>query len=190
MSSRVICKPLGECLSQIIDYRGKTPKKLGSNWLSGTDGFRAISAKNVKTGEPLCQLDSIKYVDADLYKKWMKVEVNRNDILLTSEAPFGQVMLWDSDEKIVLSQRLFALRADSVICDAGYLYYWMCSHQFQEELRGRATGTTVIGLRQPELLKCKVALPDLVTQKKIADVLSSIDKKLNINVRINDYLVA
>ena len=39
---------LGDIIKEIIDYRGKTPKKLGGNWAKS--GIKAISAKNIKTG--------------------------------------------------------------------------------------------------------------------------------------------
>ena len=109
--------PLSKCLSKVIDYRGRTPKKLGYEWAS--QGYRALSANNVKF-DGLDKIDSINYADEALYKKWMKEEVNRGDILLTSEAPSGQVMLWDSDEKIVLSQRLFALRVLEPLAEPPY----------------------------------------------------------------------
>ena len=148
---------LGEVVTLTIDYRGKTPLKLGGNWSSS--GYRALSAKNIKTGH-IVNEDSIRFVDEELYKKWMKDEVQRGDIFITSEAPFGQVYYWDSDEKIVLSQRLFCLRLSEDVCSK-YVYYYMTTGAFQFELDGRATGTTVVGLRQPELLKCRIKLPSL-----------------------------
>ena len=90
---------LGDIIDLVIDYRGKTPKKLGGDWSSS--GYRALSAKNIKTGQ-IVQKESIRYVDESLYKRWMQEEVKRGKILITSEAPFGQIYLWDSDEKIVL----------------------------------------------------------------------------------------
>ena len=39
---------LGEITELVIDYRGKTPKKLGGDWCK--QGYRALSAKNIKTG--------------------------------------------------------------------------------------------------------------------------------------------
>ena len=48
----------------------------------------------------------------------------------------------------------------------------------------RATGTTVFGLRQPELLECKVMLPPLPTQRKIAAVLGALDDKIENNRKI------
>ena len=178
-------RALGDIVSLIIDYRGKTPKKLGGDW-SESGGYRALSAKNIKTGN-IVQLESIRYLSADMYKKWMKDEIQHGDILITSEAPFGELLYWDSDEKIVLSQRLFALRCKPQIYPR-YIYYFMTSRAFQGELRNRATGTTVTGLRQPELLKCNIVVPDLSTQQAIAEALSALDAKIANNKAINHHL--
>ena len=172
---------LGEITTLVIDYRGKTPLKLGSSW--SDSGYRALSAKNIKTGQIVAE-DSIRFVDEDLYKKWMKDEVERGDILITSEAPFGQIYYWDSDEKIVLSQRLFDVRLNNEVCHK-YVYYFMTSHRYQKDLEGRATGTTVTGLRQPELLKSTILLPSLKAQRSIASILSSLDRKIELNNKIN-----
>lgn len=164
----------------VIDYRGKTPLKLGGEW--SDHGYRALSAKNVKTGIIVAE-ESIRYVNEDLYKKWMKDEVQKEDILITSEAPFGEVYFWNTDEKIVLSQRLFDVRIKKDVCPQ-YVYYYMTSYPFQAELRSRASRTTVLGLKQPELLKSKVLLPDYETQIKIAAQLSEIDSKIECNRKI------
>ena len=178
--------PLGKIVDLVIDYRGKTPKKLGGDWSNA--GYRALSAKNIKTGR-IVQADTIRYVDESLYQKWMKDEVHRGDILITSEAPFGQILYWDSDEKIVLSQRLFCIRVNPKY-DARFIYYYMTTSVFQGELAGRSTGTTVIGLRQPELMKCIIRIPSVENQHRIASILSSIDAKIDTNQKINDNLLA
>lgn len=171
---------LGSLVDTIIDYRGKTPLKLNGQWEESSIGnYRALSAKNVKTGQ-IVQHDEIRYVSPELYKKWMKIEIQRGDIIITSEAPFGQIFHWDSDEKIVLSQRLFAIRLNKKI-NSKYAYYYFTSQSFQAELKARSTGSTVEGLRQPALLKSTFAYPDYQTQTKIANVLSNYDKLIDIN---------
>lgn len=177
---------VADVISTVIDYRGKTPKKLGGDW--SASGYRALSAKNIKMGK-IVQDDSIRYVSEEMYKKWMKEEIQKEDILITSEAPFGQIYYWDSDEKIVLSQRLFAIRVNQSFYPK-YIYFYMTSAYFQAELDGRATGTTVVGLRQPELLKCKILAPEYQEQKKIADTLWCLEQKINSNEKINDNLAA
>lgn len=175
---------LGEITELVIDYRGKTPKKLGGDW--SESGYRALSAKNIKTGH-IVQPDTIRFVSEEMYHKWMKDEIQQGDIIITSEAPFGQILYWNSEEKIVLSQRLFGVRVKNEY-DSRFVYYYMTTPDFQGEMDGRATGTTVVGLRQPELMKCVVHCPALETQKKIATIFSSIDEKISMNEQINDNL--
>ncbi|MBR5502898.1 MAG: restriction endonuclease subunit S [Methanobrevibacter sp.] len=177
---------LNDIVSLVIDYRGKTPKKLGADW--SESGIRALSAKNIKTGQ-IIREDAIRYVDIELYNKWMKDEIKRNDILITSEAPFGEVFFWDSDEKIVLSQRLFGVRCDENKVDPKFIYFYMTSEMFQWELQSRATGTTVKGLRQPELLKCQIQLPNIDNQRRISYILSNIESKINVLKELNKKLL-
>ena len=54
---------LGDIVSTVIDYRGKTPLKLGGDWSS--NGYRALSAKNIKTGR-IVQEETIRFVDEEL----------------------------------------------------------------------------------------------------------------------------
>ena len=177
---------LNNVIREVIDYRGKTPKKLGGNWSS--NGIRALSAKNIKTGK-IVQEETIRYVNDDLYKKWMKQEVEKGTILITSEAPFGEIFYWNSEEKIVLSQRIFGIKIKDSY-NPEYIYYYMITKNFQAELNSRATGSTVTGLRQPELLKCKIKAPDRNVQDKIVKILSNIDKKIYLNTQINNNLLA
>lgn len=177
---------VNEIIDEIIDYRGKTPKKLGGDWSKVPTNYMALSAKNIKNGR-IVQTDSIRFVAEDMYKKWMKQEVGKGTILITSEAPFGELLYWNSDEKIVLSQRLFGLKIKKEF-NSRYVYYYMLSNLFQSELRSRATGSTVTGLRQPELLKCNIKIPERKIQDKIASVLESIDNKINLNTNINNNL--
>lgn len=175
-----------DVIEEVIDYRGKTPKKLGGDWSEIKTEHMALSAKNIKKGR-IVQPDTIRYVDQEMYNKWMKQEVERGTILITSEAPFGELLYWDSDDKIVLSQRLFGLKIKKEF-NSRYIYYYMFSEQFQGELSGRATGSTVTGLRQPELLKCHLRVPNRKYQDLIANMLMNIDKKIDLNNEINNNL--
>ena len=47
MEYKEVC--LGDIIKEIIDYRGKTPKKLGGEWADS--GIKVLSAKNIKTGK-------------------------------------------------------------------------------------------------------------------------------------------
>lgn len=171
---------ISELLDLVIDYRGKTPKKMGSDWQSS--GIPAISAKNIKKGR-IVRDDTIKYVSEELYHKWMKHELAAEDIILTSEAPLGEILFLKRKLKMVLSQRLFALRANKNIIEPLYLSYYLESDFGQAELYSRATGATAQGIRQSLLLDVKVRLPSIPAQRKIAAILSAYDDLIENNLR-------
>lgn len=171
---------LTDILAKIIDYRGKTPKKLGGDW--SESGYRALSALQVKT-TGLQNLDECHYVDENIYRKWMKEEVKRGDILMTSEAPAGQVFYWDSDEKIVLSQRLFCLRVNNEH-NPIYVKYYLQSDTGQKAIFGNLSGSTVSGVSAKTLEYTTIFTRSLEEETKIANVLYSIDKKIDINNKI------
>jgi type I restriction enzyme S subunit len=177
---------LSSFFEEVLDYRGKTPKKLNSDW---TDkGYRAISANNVKTNG-LQKLDSIRYVDQTTYDKWMKIEIERGDLLLTSEAPAGEVMIWDSDEKIVLSQRLFGLRVNDRVYNK-YLKYYLQSDLGQKEILRNTSGSTVFGISAKMFDLINVHYPEKKAQILIGDLLSDLDAKIEVNNKINAALEA
>ncbi|MGI0479491.1 restriction endonuclease subunit S [Geminocystis sp. CENA526] len=170
---------LGDVLSLIIDYRGKTPKKLSSDW--SLTGIPALSAKNIKDGK-IIREESMYYVDQDLYNKWMKDELKKHDILLTSEAPLGEIYYLANNNKYVLSQRLFALRVKNNF-SSPYLYQWLKSEQGQFLLNRRATGSTVQGIRQVELKKVEIIIPEIEILEKITKLWFSILEKMDVNFK-------
>ena len=175
-------------ISKILGYRGKTPQKLGSDWVD--HGIRVISAKNVHDGK-LDNLDVIRCVTEDIYRKWMKEDIQRNDILLASEgASMGESMLWESDEKVVLGQRLFCLRCDKSVFNPYYLAMYMRTPEYRAELVNHATGTSVLGLRQPALLKTNIRYIPIKMQNMIGELYRVILSRIDNNKKINDNLAA
>lgn len=178
-------KTLSQCLSLVIDRRGVTPKKLGSDWREY--GYRVLSANNVKTSG-IDKLDEIRYIDEETYRKWMKEEVKRGDILLTSEAPAGEVYYWDSDEKIVAGQRVYIIRTTEEV-NSLFLKYYIQSSKGQKEIINKCSGSTVFGISAKMFDSIEIVLPrNKIIQDKIAKTLKVIDDKIENNIKINEEL--
>jgi type I restriction enzyme S subunit len=178
---------LKDCISLVIDHRGKTPKKLKSDWVNS--GIPTISAKNVNGGRLIAK-DKIRFVTEDIYQKWMNTgDVTEGDCLLVSEgATLGECMYWDNEYPIVLGQRLFCLRVNPNLLTSRFLYACMTSSFFQSQVVARATGTSVPGLRQTEVLKLRIPLPSLNVQRPIGDVIYHLNAKIELNRRMNETL--
>lgn len=179
---------IDEIVQLIMDYRGKTPKKLGMNWTENQKNIIALSAKNIKDNK-IVNTDKSHYGSKLLYKHWMKDgDIEPGDILMTSEAPLGEVYLVSKPIKAILSQRLFLLRFNKKIVNPWYMYAFMNSQSFKNQLLLRATGTTVVGIKQKDLRKIEVELPGRELQNKIGSIFQFLYKKIHINGRINDNL--
>lgn len=170
---------LADALVELIDHRGKTPKKLGGDWTA--TGHRVVSALNLK-GNRVDDNDH-HYISAEMYARWMKVPLEAGDVLLTSEAPTGEVAYLAERREWAIGQRLFGLRGKPGVLDGRYLYYALRGGDARHELISRVTGTTVSGIRQSELVKIQLDLPPIGEQRSIAAALGALDDKIESNRR-------
>lgn len=109
------------------------------------------------------------------------------DVVLTTEAPLGEVAQLDS-RKVALAQRVITLRGKKGILENDYLLYLLQSSFVQNQLDGRASGSTVTGIKQSELREIILRLPPVSLQKSISHQLKCLDKKIDLNNKINKIL--
>ena len=176
--------PLGDALEDLFDHRGKTPKKLGGDW--SPTGHRVISAFNIKNS--IVDTNEHHFISHEMYEKWMSVKLRKGDVLLTSEAPTGEVAFLDDDYEWALGQRVFGLRGKPDVLDGRYLFYALQGGQLRHDLMSRTTGTTVQGIRQAELIKVQIELPPVPEQRAIAATLGALDDKIESNSRQRELL--
>lgn len=165
-------------VAEFIDYRGKTPKKISS-------GVPLITAKIVKNG--WIQQPN-EFISKEDYLTWMtRGFPNVGDVVLTTEAPLGEVAQI-KDASFALAQRIITIRGKSGLIDNGYLKYFLQSSIGQHRLKERETGTTVTGIKSSELRQVLISAPDFQIQTTIAEILSSLDDKIELNNKINREL--
>ena len=102
----------------------------------------------------------------------------------------GEVFYINNGNKYVLGQRVFGLRPNPRLINPRYLAAWLASSEGQNQIAARASGSTVQGIRQSELLKLEVDLPSKEAQERIANIRFSIANKIDLNRRMNQTLEA
>ncbi len=169
---------LDESLEYLIDYRGKTPKKTKS-------GIPLITAKIIKNGE---LKDFQEYISEEDFDDWMLRGIpQENDVCLTVEAPLGEIAQIPST-KVALAQRVITMRGKEGVLDNNYFKYYCMSKRFQNDLDSRATGTTVLGIKQSELRKISLSLIEYEDQIIVGKFLKNLDKKIRLNKKMNETL--
>jgi type I restriction enzyme, S subunit len=168
-------RPIGELIECLIDYRGKTPPKT-------TSGVPLITAKVIKNGQILTS--GLEFIADEIYDKWMRRGLPRQgDILITTEAPLGEVAQIGQDARVALAQRVILLRPNPNEVDPQFLFHFLRSPVAQARLRRRASGTTVTGIRQPELRSVEIALLPRSSQLKVGRILDVLDTLVENNRR-------
>ena len=148
-------------LVDYIDYRGKTPTKSES-------GIPLITAKNVKKG--FVDVEPREYIPAENYEAWMTRGLpQENDILFTTEAPLGNVALLGKYEKVVVGQRLIALRSKGRVTHE-FLMHLLLDPFVQGLIMNRSSGSTVKGIRTKELYEIELPIPDIDRQVEFSNI--------------------
>jgi len=167
---------IAELAEKIIDYRGRTPKKLGMEW--GGGDIPALSAGNVKMGH--IDLDEETYWGSDsLYKRWMtNGDTRKDDVVLTTEAPLGNVALIPDARRYIMSQRTILLQTNPARVVNRFMFHLMRSQSFQRLLTENSTGSTAAGIKRAQFERLELTLPPIHEQYAITEVLSDVDKLL------------
>jgi type I restriction enzyme, S subunit len=178
MSFELTVLPLEDCLDALIDYRGKTPVKTDS-------GIPLITAKIIKGGRIETPTE---FIALDNYDAWMRRGIpEAGDVVLTVEAPLGEVAQL-GPERIALAQRVVTLRGKVGLLDSTYLLYLLQTEEMQSQLKSRATGTTVLGIKQSELRKVTLSLPPFDLQLTAAATLKALDDRISLLRETNTTL--
>lgn len=168
-------KTIRQITDTLIDYRGKTPTKTAS-------GTKLITAKVIKDG--FIVDGNHEYIATDEYESWMRRGLPKQwDILITTEAPLGEVAQLRTPERVALAQRVILLRGDSSVIDQSFYFHALKSPFVQAGLRARSTGTTVLGIKQAELWNVEIPCPTVTLQKRISSILSPYDDLIENNTR-------
>lgn len=78
------------------------------------------------------------------------------------------------------------VKKDSVNLE--YLAYVLLSEMSQDQFRNKTRGTTIKGIPRKDLKNILIPLPPLEEQKQIAHILSTVDKKIEIEQRKKQLL--
>ena len=169
--------PVNELCSDVVDCVNKTAPSV-----PGPTPYKMLRTTNVRSG--WIDTDSVRFVERPVFERWTRrLLPRRGDVVLTREAPLGEVGMIRSDDELFLGQRLVLYRADPDRCDARFLLYAFLAPAAQAELRRLGSGSTVEHLRVPDCEIIPILHPPLEGQRRIGAVLGAIDDLIENNRR-------
>ncbi|WP_368420966.1 restriction endonuclease subunit S, partial [Marinobacter sp.] len=161
--------PISDVCELIVDCVNKTAPTVNE-----PTPYKMVRTPNVKGGR--VSTADCKFVTEHTFEKWTRrAEVRVNDVLLTREAPLGEVGIVKSHEKLFLGQRLMQYRANRNVLDPDYLVYAFLSRDLQHQFNmHEGSGSVVSHIRVGDCSKFELNLPPLLIQKRIANILGTL----------------
>lgn len=164
-----------------IGFRGYTTNDLVD---TPKDGAISLSPKNIINGE--LNLDQCTYIKWDKYYESPEIMINPNEIIITKTgSSVGRTtFVRRVVHPMTLNPQLVVLK--NISENAEFLSYYIKSARFQSVLKSIVVGSAIPTLSQKNLANLIINVPkEVAYQHRIASILSSLDRKIELNNKIN-----
>jgi type I restriction enzyme S subunit len=143
-------------------------------------------------GDGTIDLRKCDFINSDRLANFKKNIIGYNDILMAlTGATIGKVARFKSTETILQNYRVgkFISRNKEVLSE-DYLYFFLTSKLFFNQLLARQTQSAQQNIGKEDINNMTLCFPDIDTQTTTAEILSSLDDKIELNNKINQELEA
>jgi type I restriction enzyme S subunit len=160
-----------EACTLVVDCKNRTPPVV-----SGGD-YAVVRTPNVRDGQFV--LEELRFTDKVSYDEWtVRAVPQSGDILITREAPLGEVCAVPEGRKVCLGQRMMLYRPAPARTDSKYLLFSLMSRPVRENLLRKIGGSTVGHAKVDDIRFLQLPLPALIEQRAIGAALSDVDALL------------
>ena len=167
---------LCDVCSELSDGLHKAPKFIEKG------EYIFVNAKNLYNGYILDN-DPTKKTSHEEYLKYKK-PLGKHTILYSIDGTIGNIAKYRG-EKCVLGKGACYLNCNPKIVVSSYLYYQLQSSHFKSYIHLMSTGSTIKHISLKTMREYVFELPSLTDQRRIASILSSLDRKIELNNKIN-----
>lgn len=150
------------------------------------EGIRVVRGDNVTIGNLRWDTEKDKRWN-EPFDKTEYYSLQANDIVIGmdgSRVGKNKARIKEEDLPLLLAQRVACVRHNE-IAEQDYLYYNIFSKKFIDYVNSIHTGSAIPHISQKQIEDYKILLPNLETQRRIASILSSLDRKIELNNKIN-----
>ncbi len=175
-------------LKEFADVKGGKRLPKGKQLIKEANSHPYIRIRDLGKAKVLELTSEYEYVDDETQKAIARYIVGEGDILISVVGTIGLIGIVGR----TLHQANQTENCDKIINVRGiekeYLYYYLISDAGQDEIKRGTVGAVQPKLPLKNVQDITVRYPSIGTQKKIVDILASIDNKIMVNEKINRNL--
>ncbi|MDY0278912.1 MAG: restriction endonuclease subunit S [Acholeplasma sp.] len=168
-------------LSEVIT-KGTTPTTMGYDFQS--KGINFYKAQDLLSRYPS---DTDTKISIECHDALKRSKIRKNDILVSIAGTIGRVSIWNSRSEANCNQAIAIIRCKPDV-NALFSYYALTSGDVQDQIKKMTKTTAQPNLNLQELGSILIPQPSSIEQKALANFLSSLDDKIELNKKINKNL--
>ena len=149
-----------------------------------------LSNKNIIDGNIIIGKNDRKINEATFDKINKRILLEENDVIISTVGTLGKTAVITGDINYTFQRSVGIIKPNPQILDSFYLKYLLDTDYYQRLLVDLSSGAIQKCIFISTLKTLPISLPPLPVQKKVASVLSSLDKKIALNKQINQNLEA
>lgn len=153
------------------------------------NGIKVFKITQIQ-GDGTIDLTKCDFIDSERLSDFKKNVIKYNDILMAlTGATIGKIARFKSSELALQNYRVgkFVSKNEEFL-STDYLYYFLSSKIFFNQLLSRQTQSAQQNIGKEDICNMTIGFPGIIEQKIIAEILSSLDDKIELNNKINQEL--
>lgn len=175
-------------IKDFAEVKGGKRLPKGKKLIQESNSHPYIKVRNLGKAKYIQINSDYEYVDNETQKSIARYIVNKGDILISVVGTIGLVgIVGDTLDKANQTENCDKIiNIKNVLPE--YLYYYLISSFGQNEIRKGTVGAVQPKLPLKNVKDISVLYPSIEDQERIVNILSSIDKKIEMNKTINNNL--
>jgi len=158
------------------------------------NGIIFLSTKNINQDK--IDLSEVNFITREKFEGIKKGRVQPLDIVMTTRGSIGKIALFNCEYSTALiNAQMLIIRADDKVIDQIYLFYLMCSNEYQEVIKNFASGSAQPQIPIQDLKQIEILCPPIAIQRKFSEIVSSYNSLIknlqskNTNLRLTRDLL-
>ena len=167
--------------------KGTTPSTIGNDFTEkGINFYRS----ECLTESKYLDKAKVRYIDIETHEKMKRSQLQADDILFSMAGAFlGKTCIVKKEDiPANINQASALIRLDNRYADKDYIYYYLNQRAMVSYINNSSSQSAQPNINLKQIGELVIKLPSLKEQKAIANILSSLDEKIELNNQMNKTL--
>jgi len=143
------------------------------------EGPYLVANKHIINGKVMW--DICDHLSEFRYEESPEIQLRRNDVIMAKDGTIGEAAIIDFlPDKATINSTMMLIRTTNNDLAPKFMLYFLQGPHFKRFIYQKTSGTSIPHIFQRDMKNLRMPLPQLSEQKRIVEILSTVDRKLEL----------